>query len=122
MAENIYNRYKEFFKKENDLIKDRISWLLTTQAILFATFEYVDDDIKLQAVILSIGLVSSFSFFLCISAAIILYFIAYSNVPQAYRNIDYPETNNKKTILILGHIGPFLTTLALVIGWVYLIK
>lgn len=122
MCENIYDRYKEFFKKENDLIKDRISWLLTTQAILFATLEYVKDDIKLRTVILSIGLISSIGFFLCIWAAIFSYFRVYLNLPQTYRTDEFPETNNKTTILILGHSGPVLTTIALILGWAYLIK
>ena len=119
MCNDLYSRYSEFFKKENDLIKDRITWLLTTQALLFAALEYVKNEIK--TVVSIVGLFSSIGFLLCILAAIIAYLRLYCKIPNELKKDDYPETNRSILILLLGHTGPILTPIVLIWGWSYIL-
>jgi hypothetical protein len=125
MYEKIYKRYTECFKKENDLINNRITWLLTTQAFLFAALEYVKNTPNLEFVVSLVGLLSSGGFFLSILAAIISYFRFYKIFPAELKaeseKVNFPETNRRIWILILGFTGPILTPIVLIWGWSYLL-
>ena len=125
MYEKIYKRYTECFKKENDLINNRITWLLTTQAFLFAALEYVKNTPNLEFVVSLVGLLSSVGFFLSILAAIMSYFRFYKKFPAELEaeseKVNFPETNRSICILILGFIGPILTPIVLIWGWSYLL-
>ncbi len=116
-----YKRYTECFKKENDLINNRITWLLTTQTFLFAALEYVKATKKLEFVVSIVGLFSSIGFLLCILAAIIAYFRFYYKAPNELKKEDFPETNRNIFILIMGFIGPVLTPIILIWGWSYIL-
>ena len=121
MNDEVYKRYTECFKKENDLINNRITWLLTTQVFLFAALEYVKHTEQLTLAVVIVGLVSSFGFFLCILAAIMAYFRFYFNIPKKYKKHKFPETYRNKFILFMGFTGPFLTPIVLIWAWSYLL-
>ena len=113
--------FKDALKRENDLINNRMTWLLTTQALLFAALEYVKNTNKLEFVVSIVGLSSSIGFLLCILAAIIAYFRFYLKTPRELKKDDFPETNRNILILLLGFGGPILTPIILIWGWSYIL-
>lgn len=122
MGDEIYTRYTECFKKENDLVNNRVTWLLTTQAFLFAALEYVKGTEYLEFVVSIVGFISSIGFLLCILAAILAYFRFYFEVPKELKNEKFPETNRNMPILIMGFIGPISIPAVLIWGWLYILN
>lgn len=123
MKDQIYKRYEEFFAKENDLVKNRLAWLFTTQTLIFGAFEYTTSEEQNILIIAIVGTVSSFLIALSILAAVISYFVAQTKLDHfvTQRRNDYPEMDRNRWVLFIGFVGSFGLPIMFSLCWLVLI-
>ncbi len=119
----IYKRYEEFFAKENDLVKNRLAWLFTTQTLIFGAFQYTifrDQEICIMAIV---GTVSSFLIAMSILAAVISYFVAQTKLDHliTQQRNDYPEVDRKRCVLFIGFVGSLGLPIMFSVCWLLII-
>ena len=123
MMNQIYKRYEEFFAKENDLVKNRLAWLFTTQTLIFGAFQYATSIKQNILIIAIVGTVSSFLIALSILAAVISYFVAQTKLDHliTQQRNDYPEVDRKRWVLFIGFVGSLGLPIMFSVCWLALI-
>jgi len=122
-----YDRYCRQIDKEDDLINQRINWLLVSQSILFAALGISNRtilDVTLEVALVGIG-VSVF-----IGASVwgaLLSLRSYrqklieSCPPEKDVNCCYPQLHRSRFNMGLGLVAPILIPVLLLVAWIIVI-
>jgi len=108
--------YFEKQKFEHELLNRRVTWLLTSQSILFVAYGLADKNIvnykKFAEIIPCIGLLLSIAIFIGIVAAI----FAKTKIWLDYKE-EHPEFGEKTWITIMGFIPDLFLPIMFSYGW-----
>ena len=116
---NNENDYFEKLKFEHELLNRRVTWLLTSQTILFAAYGLADKDdpkiYKFVETIPCIGLILSIAIFVGIIASI----AAKTTIWLDHKD-EYPEFGVRTWITIMGLTPDFFLPILFSFGWLQL--
>ena len=129
---DVYRLYSENLDKEDNLINQRINWLLGSQTLLFAAYAVVikeqnGDFYNIINVIQWIGFLSSFIIWLSTLAAICAYFRFHKRLKKALsplKNIHalFPQLDRNRLVIFCGFIAPVILPIVFMAAWCYLIN
>ena len=125
-VEKVYERFCRELDKEDELLKDRVNWLLISQAILFAAVGFSSDGAGagIAQVVPWVGIALALAIWLSIWAAISSY-SRYRTELDALRELagdlaaEYPQLNRSQQHLSLGFIAPLLLPPIFLAAWLY---
>lgn len=121
MEDLTYKRYTDLYTKENNLIKNRVSWLFGTQTLLFGILKFPEIYREFQITIVHVGFWSSIMYFISVLAAVITYLKFHFIRPriEELEKINFPEFNRSTVVLIFGFLAALGMPLVFVIAWYY---
>ena len=129
---SVYDRYKTQLDKEDELINNRVKWLLGTQTILFAAIKVTSSRpaSEILEAVSVVGLASSSAIGISTLAAILSFLKYRKNLLRKYESvkikigqtdspqqIDYPQLNRSGVFLLIGHVAAITLPVIFVLGW-----
>ena len=124
-----YDRYCRQLDKEDQLINERINWLLVSQSLLFAAVGLSSEGVT--SIILKavpwVGLFSSVGIGISVLAAV-LSLKKYRKTlldkvccPSSNPDECYPQLHRSKFNIALGLVSPIVLPLVFCVAWIYVI-
>ena len=124
-----YDRYCRQLDKEDQLINERINWLLVSQSLLFAAVGLSSEGVT--SIILKavpwVGLFSSVGIGVSVLAAA-LSLKRYRKIlldkvccPSSDPDKYYPQLHRSKPNILLGLVSPIVLPLVFCVAWIYVI-
>lgn len=122
----VYDRYEAKLDEENDLVNNRVNWLLATQTILFAAIKIGKENTSVEVLnaIRVVGFCSSIALLCSIFAACASFkqyrnqlLEKYEGVGDSIEKIDYPQLTRRICHLYAGDFGSLALPAIFAIGW-----
>lgn len=120
-----YSRICAHLDKEDDLINNRINWLMASQALLFAALQFRNDVIIMKTVAW-VGVLSSSVIWFSVLAAILtfchyLQLLKKACPPDCDPEECFPQLHRRSLFLSLGFLSPIFIPIIFVGAWSYLL-
>jgi hypothetical protein len=129
--EKVYKRYGAQLDKEDNLINNRVGWLLATQTILFAAVKFGDGNAPPDVLhaIKIVGFYSSIAILFSVFAACLSFVIYRRRLHKKYKvvrssinkdsikKIDYPQLGRNFGIICAGHLASIALPVIFAAGW-----
>ena len=103
IADKIYERYRDELYEEDKLIKDRITWLLTSQTILFTAYGFLKTESQILYLIVPLGFIISWLIYIGVLAALLACFYCRNRLKKIglEPKEHYPRYHRKKIPIML---------------------
>ena len=115
-----YNVYHSEMKHEDNLINQRMNWLLVSQTLLFAALgQFIDKNkIATASLVKFVGLASSLIFLASMFSGVMSFWSYYSNLRELKLDKEsYPQLNRNKSLVITGLSAYLLLPLIFMFAW-----
>ena len=121
-----YDRFCAQLDHEDELISNRINWLLASQSLLFGALKFGQGPDTVSNVIICVGLFSSLIIGISTLAAVLAYRRYRKQLKNAFESANgakkcFPQLNRDPCIMCMGFLSAIFLPLLFTLAWSYML-